>query len=145
MVRGFDFLHEDGPDPTLDAVMEFENGAGGHLHACASGSFAVFEMDLIGTRGRVRIVDSGHTIEYYDTVDSPHYSGYRALALTSRQAGGMHNLLLNAVEDIVRCLEQSEPARPACTGEDGVAALRIAQAIVASAQSGQAIAPEALS
>jgi hypothetical protein len=39
-------------------------------------------------------------------------------------AGGLHNVLLNAVEDLVACLDRS--GDPLCSGEDGLAALKVA-------------------
>lgn len=136
-VLGRDRLGETGEDPTLDAVLEFANGASGCLQGCDSGAFSVFELDLIGTGGRIRITDSGHGMELYRVAESPYYSGYRTLIESSRRSGGMANALLHAVEDVVACMR--EGAAPRCSGSDGVAALRIALAVRESARSGRAI------
>jgi predicted dehydrogenase len=134
-VWSFDVLKEDSPDPTLDAFLEFDSGASAHLHGCDAKAFTLFEMDLIGTRGRVRVIESGHTFEVYHVADSPHYTGYRTLALKDRLEDGLHNVLLHAVGDVVRCLK--EGGQPRCTGSDGVAALQIALAVRESARLGR--------
>jgi predicted dehydrogenase len=123
-VRGIHNRVPPSEDPTLDACLKFENGARGYLHGCDAACFTILEMDLLGTLGRVRIADSGHRIEFYDVKESPYYSGYLNLSPREDLGGGFHNVLLNAVEDLVECLEQQRS--PRCSGEDGLAALKIA-------------------
>ena len=134
-VWGFDALKENGDDPTLDAFLELDCGASAHLLGCRAAAFSLFEMDVIGTRGRVRVIESGHTFEMYHVLDSPYYTGYRTLALKDRLEDGLNNVLLNAVGDVVRCLR--EGSQPRCSGNDGVAALEIALAVRESARSGR--------
>jgi predicted dehydrogenase len=134
---GADVRQERGDDPTLDAFLGFASGASAHLQGCDDSSFGIFEMDLIGTRGRVRLVESGHVVETYRVEDSPYCTGYRTLACSQRVAGGLQDVLLHAVEDVVHCLE--EGCQPRCAGADGVAALEIAFAVRESARSGQIV------
>jgi predicted dehydrogenase len=133
-VWGFDARQEGGDDPTLDAFLKLACGASAHLHGCDAASFSVFEMDVIGTCGRVRVIESGHTLEVYQVVDSPLCTGYRDLALQSRLEGGLGDLLLHAVEDLVRCLKDG--GTPRCSGTDGIRALEIALAACESARLG---------
>jgi predicted dehydrogenase len=125
----------DGEDPTLDVRLEFEGGAAGALQGCSAESFTVFEMDVVGTRGRARLVDSGHRIQMYGVGDSPHYSGYRSLLPAAEHDGGLREALPLAVRDLVECVARQQ--RPRCSGEDGVSALRIASAAIASAVAGR--------
>lgn len=134
---GFDIRAEGGDDPTLDAVLRFGSGVGAHLHGCDAAAYSLFEMDLIGTHGRVRILQSGHIVETHHVVDSPHYTGFRTLALRDRTESALGDVLLHAVEDLVRCL--SNDGRPRCSGEDGLAALRIAVAVRESAQTSRPV------
>lgn len=136
-VWGFDARGEIGEDPTLDTTLEFANEASGHLHGCDAAAFSLFEMDIIGTLGRVRVIDGGHRIETYTVVDSPHYTGYRTLMLHHQAEEGLADVLLHVVEDVVRCLE--EGGRPRCSGADGLAALMIALAVRDSARSGRPV------
>jgi predicted dehydrogenase len=133
-VWGADIRKEGGDDPTLDAFLELDCGASAFVHGCASAAFTLFEMDLIGTRGRVRVTDSGHTVETYEVRESLFCPGLTDLGRTQGLPGGFRDVLLHAVEDVVRCL--TEGGRPRCSGADGVAAIEIALAIRESARSG---------
>lgn len=133
-VRGFDTLGEGGEDPTLDARLEFALGAAGHLAALDHRDYSVFEIDLLGTRGRLRIFDSGHRYRLERVGDSPHYAGYRALLPDREEDAGLHDTLLHAVTDLVESIESGR--EPACTGEDAVKTLAVAQACRNSARRG---------
>lgn len=123
---------------TPDLRIVFANGVQGFLQGCGrDGEYSAFELDIVCSEGRLRLVDSGHTIEIYRAGDNPHYSGYRALLPAGSESGGIANALSVAVEDLIDCvLENREPR---CTGEDGVAALRVAEAALASLQLGHAV------
>lgn len=134
-VWGHNVREEDGNDPTLNAFLEFDGGASGYLHGCEADAFSLFEMDIVGKVGRVRVIESGHTFEIYQVGDSPHYTGYRTLVQKEKLVDRLQNVLLNAVEDLVRCLD--EGGRPFCSGVEGIEALRIALAVRESALTGQ--------
>lgn len=136
-VRGTDRLHEPGPDPTLDVTLTCQSGAVAELHACSPDDFTVFEMDLIGTRGRVQLTESCDMLERYEVIDGVPYAGYRSLVLAEQVSGTLQNVLLHAVEDVVDCLESGRP--PRCSGEDGQRALQIGLAARTSAASGETV------
>ncbi|KQC04395.1 MAG: hypothetical protein APR53_03355 [Methanoculleus sp. SDB] len=136
-VRAFDRLHEAGEDPTLDVHLELDRNIFGYLHGYNSRDFSIFELDIIGTLGRVTISDSGHTMRFHRVADSPYYSGYRSLMPFKEERGGMVDTVLHAVEDLVMCLDTG--AEPLCTGRDGIENLKIAEAALNSAKEGRAI------
>lgn len=136
-VRAFNRLKEETNDPTLDVHLELNNQIFAYLHGSDAGSFSIFELDIMGSHGRVIISDSGHTMKYYRVSDSPYYTGYKTLTLFSETNGGMEDTLLNAVEDIIACLEKGK--EPLCSGKDGVEALRIADAARISARKNRLI------
>src|SRR3990167_1514900 len=131
-IRGFDPLHGSEVDPNLSARLKFENGAEGFLHNLAAGAFSLFEMDIVGMEGRIRIIDSGHRIGFYCVTESPYYSGYKTLRKIDKQEEKVNNSLLNAVTNLVFCLKNNE--RPSCSGDDAMAALHVAAALKRSAQ-----------
>lgn len=133
-VRGFPDGGELCTDPTLDVWMTFDNGAFGFLQGCRAEAFSIFEMDIVGTRGRIRLTDSGHRVEIFDVAESPYYSGYTSLHKNREEDGEMEDTLLHAVQDLVDCLEHG--GVPRCSGFDGVAALQIASEAVLSAYDG---------
>ncbi|MBI3015547.1 MAG: Gfo/Idh/MocA family oxidoreductase [Candidatus Tectomicrobia bacterium] len=118
-VRGVDVLKEDGDDPTLDAFLEFDSGVNAHLQGCEEAAFSLFEMDLIGASGRARVIESGRTIEVYELVEDPYFTGYKTVARKEKLEGGLHYGLLHAVENLVRCV--NDGSQPACSGADALA------------------------
>jgi predicted dehydrogenase len=136
-VAGRDRLHEGGDDPTYDAQLEFGGDVVASLYGCSARDYTVFEFDLVGSRGRVRVVDSGAAMEFYEVVEGMPFAGYRALALKQRLGDGLRNVPLRAVEDLVDCLGRN--GVPRCSGDDGVRALRIALAVAESAATGQVV------
>lgn len=130
MVSGLNNLRETREDPTLDVALRLKSGAFATLRACDHTAYTVFEMELFGTEGRVRIVDSGFEIEVYKPMPSERYAGYVELQRVPMEFGDRRNLMLNAVEDIVECLETGR--EPLCTAHDGVEAARIADAATRS-------------
>lgn len=136
-VRGFDTIREKSPDPTLDAWLKFANGATGFLHGCNEDAYSIFEMDIIGTKGRVHIRDSGNLIDYYLVADDPYYSGYKALQLTKTDQDGLGDVILHAVNDLVYSFENG--TLPLCSGHDGIKAIEIASAVQRSIPDGHEI------
>jgi len=136
-VQGFRNHCSDSRDPSLDAYMKFENGASGSIHGCDEKLFDICEWDIIGSRGRIMVLDSGHTIERYEVRDDPHYSGYHGLYFREKDTRGMTDSLLHGVEDLVHCLNNKKD--PQCSGYDGYAALNLGLAIQDSARTGNII------
>jgi predicted dehydrogenase len=130
-VRGWDRLGEAGDDPTLDAELVLPGGAGARLAALDTRCFTAFEMDLLLTHGRVRLLEGGHVIERWEVRDDPRHPGYRSLEPSATHVGALRDGTLHAVADVVRCVLLG--GEPACGGEDAVAALELAEAIRTSA------------
>ena len=134
-VHGIDSLHEGGDDPTLDVALGLQNGTLATMRSAEVANFTICEMDIMGTRGRVQIVDSSYQVHVSTAVPSPRYSGYVELMPSSVDMGNRSNVMLHAVEDIVHCLDTGD--EPQSTGDDGIAALRIALAAHESVKTGQ--------
>ena len=134
-VEAFDSLGERGDDPTLDVVIGMRSGTLATLRAGDATRHALFEMDIVMTGGRAQITDSGHVIAISRTAPSPRYTGYVELEPALVDLGHRRDLMLHAVEDAAQAVTLSRA--PACTVEDGLAAMRIADA--ASRSSGTRI------
>jgi predicted dehydrogenase len=114
------------PDPTCHARMIFADGQTGFLLGMDEERYTIFEMDILGTLGRLRISDSGMRLAWYSVAESPYFSGYRTLQSPEVAAAGFKDVALRMVEDVVAALRQR--IQPRCSGEDGVAALAAADA-----------------
>lgn len=135
-VQGFPTAEPAGADPTPDARIEFASGATGFFSGCEALDFTLFEMDIVTSLGRVRLVDSGRTLEFSMAQESRDISGYRYLGPVTTCPDALRDMTLRAVEDLAACLDVSGRL-PICTGEDAIAALDVALAIRASAESGE--------
>ncbi len=136
-VAGRNRLHETGTDPTLDVHLEFESGAVGELLGCSEADFSVFEMDVIGTGGRVRLTGSADVVDVFTVVDGVPSADYRGLVHHSRTEHVLRNVLRCVVEDVVACIRTG--AAPRCTGMDALRALEIGLAAQQSAVTGQPV------
>lgn len=113
-------------DPTCHVRLSFAGGQTGFLLGLDESCFTEFEMDLLGTEGRLRVADSGMRLEWCEVAASPHYSGYRTLHSREVIVTGFRDVALSMVEQVVATLRHD--ARLPCSGQDGVAALAAAAA-----------------
>ena len=136
-VQAWNRCADDAADPTLDVLLGLQHGALASLQGCDPRLFNVFEMDVMGTAGRVRITDNGYSIVCTRAADSPRYTGYRELVPLPCELGDRRDVMLHAVEDLVASL--ATPRAPASVGMDGVAALAIGQAALQAAREGRRV------
>ena len=134
-VRGFGVVAEGASDATIDVDMEFKTGARGTLHGLREVPCSVFEMDLIGPQGRVRVIDSGQRFEVFNVGPSRRFHGFGELVPAIGPTGGLGDVLMHAAKDLIEALETGRP--PACTGGDAVIALALAEQAIADARSGE--------
>ena len=123
----------DADDPGISGLLLFKNGAKGFLTCNGKRENLVFEIDVLGTEGKIRIVENGYRTEFFRFEESNRYSGYQELKrqpIPKSKAG--KNPLVSGVEDILECIEKG--GEPACTGKDGLKALEIAVALCTSAR-----------
>ncbi len=119
-------------DPTLSGMVGFAGGVLCQVVGCGRG-FLLFEIDLIGTDGRVRISENGARVEAWAMVESTRYSDYRESGPpTLLWEGEDERRMLTAVEDIVRCLDVGGEA--VCAGRDGLKAVELITAFLLSAE-----------
>jgi predicted dehydrogenase len=122
-------------DPDMDGYIIFQNGATATLQSLDARYYNLFEFDIYGTTGRLRIEDNGFKISYWSVRDSSESLGYRALyGENSPVRVTQKEIMKNAVQNIVDCLASN--AAPACTGTDGVKSLEVICAFHASAMGG---------
>lgn len=94
----------------------------------------VFEIDIVGSQGRLRVLENGLTTQYQRFSPSGRYSGYRELRPAALPGLSRSDRFVAAVRDV--CAALAGGPAPACSGEDGYYALAAAEALADSALRG---------
>lgn len=131
-VEGYGPVTANAPDSTIDVGFEFESGARGLLHGLRTGPYSLFELDILGSQGRVRVIEGGQRVEVFAVTGSRRFPGFRELLPAEGPSGGLADLLMHAASDLVEALATGR--EPAGTGADAVAALRWAVAALDDAE-----------
>lgn len=112
-------IRELEDDPTLTVWFGLENGAAAVLRGLPRKDYSVFEMDVVGSRGRVILADSGREIRYYEAREDWDFPGFRHLEGSprgtdaGRSVGALRNLIQQAVDDLRAGRQALDSAREA--------------------------------
>ena len=127
-----DFIWSLEDDPGGRALIEFSSGIYANIQACSKDYF-LFELDIVGTGGRIRI-GNNEVLELYLPAESTHYEGISELRLSEFPAFEPVNIWTAAAGNLLSSMDgDSENMNPP---EDGRAALEMALAIHKSSQIG---------
>jgi len=118
----------DSPDPTPDVCLRMNGGYQCFLHGLRTESFLMFEIDVYGTLGRLRIKDSGFDARLWKSVPHRKFSGCRQLLPCAHIFGkGYQDVLKNAIDNVVTASKGK--GKILSTAEDGRAALEVIAAV----------------
>lgn len=72
-------------DPSLDLVLTLENGTPVHMISLDKKGyfFSIFEIDICGEGGRLRLLDGGQRFEYYEAETDLQFPNFRKLAIAT--------------------------------------------------------------
>ena len=132
---GVQVTSEDPADPSVTGMLTLNDGLVCSFAATGRRLDLVFEIDIVGDEGRIRVVNNGNTVELYRFQASSHYSGYRELAAQPIDTPGTGDLLLNTVKDMAQVLD-GLAAKPSCTAEDGYWTMAVIDALRQSMRAG---------
>jgi len=120
-------------DPNVDGWLQFKNGPLVAIQSCDVKDYTIFEIDILGTLGRLRMTSHGLDIEFEGVAESPKFAGYKELCAATPPVhpGGPREYMLQAVTHLLECLERG--SQPLCSGEDGRRALEVICALHESA------------
>jgi len=59
--------------------------------------YEIFELDIIGSKGRIIIKDGGQEIEFQKVTSNKYYSGYKNLAVKERHCGSYKKFMLDGL------------------------------------------------
>jgi len=125
-------------DPTLTGFIHFKNGVTASLQGLDVKDYLIFEIDIYGSKGRIRIQDSGFSHSRWKIISSPYFSGYKELRPITTNLPLMHNrMMLNAMRDFISAVKNKKD--PLSTGEDGRNALEAIAALKVSRRTGRRI------
>lgn len=117
-------IKSDAKDPVFDGYIYFKSGFGCSLNGLDVKNYLIFEIDIYGTNGRLRIKNSGFGMKMWEASSSKRFSGYRELKeVKSPFKDGYKDVLKNAVTDIISCIGTKR--EPVSSGLDGAKALEI--------------------
>ena len=127
-------LSPNADDPNFEGWVKFKSGALCAIQACDVKAHVIFEFDIVGKKGRVRLTHSGFAVDYYAVGDSPRFSGYQELLPATRpiMINPRPEFMLHAIQHLVDCLKGK--SQPLSTGEDGLGALELICAFHESAR-----------
>ena len=121
-------------DPNVDGWLKFKNGTLSSIHSLDVKDYLLFEQDILGSKGRLRILDSGFKIEYYIISDSKNFSGYKELEKKNLPFKIPENNgpMVEGINHLVDCVENG--IKPVSSGYDGLMDLETIMALIKSAQ-----------
>lgn len=117
----------EGPDPTMDGYLFFKKGFGCSITGLEVKKYLQFEIDIYGTKKRLRIADVGMRAEFWDVSDHSMLVGYKTLKPSKVLRTNFSRDLWNTVNNLVECIEKK--SQPMCSGEDGRKSLEAALAL----------------
>ena len=114
-------------DPTVPVWLEGPQGVPVHLVCGHAGDYAIFELQMVFSRGVLTMEDGGLFWRERRVVDSETFKGYRMLDAGIRRAGEYPSAMRGAVDNIYRAISQGDTL--ASTGESALAAHRVCEQI----------------
>jgi len=133
-------LRESGnvKDPGGGGFILFKNGVHGHVVEKGGKNYLIFEIDLLCTNGRLRVLENGRKMEIWSVKESEQYSECKELVLKETiEKKEEKSWMIDAVKDVVNCIEKNQNSEIA-SGEEGKAALELAIAFHESEKNGNA-------
>jgi predicted dehydrogenase len=121
-------------DPNIDGFLGFKSGVLASIHALDVNNFLIFEQDILGSNGRLRILNSGAKIEYYKISDSKYFTGYKELEMSNLpfNVPEKREFMIEGIESLVNSIETR--TRPISSGYDGLQDLEAILALITSAE-----------
>lgn len=119
-------------DMNVDGFLFFQSGARAAIQSHDSNDYSMFDYDFYGRRGRILLTHFGFDIEFTRVKDCSAFLGHKELDVRNPEVkSGARSFTAPMVQHVVECLDGKDT--PVGTGEDGLAALKILNALKESA------------
>ncbi len=123
----------EAQDPSVSGWIEFDESILCTVIATGERKDLVFEIDVVGDEGRMRIIENGEKVEWFVFVESTRCSGYRELSLMQMDPIQKKDRFVESINDIVSVIDGDE-STVRCTGNDGYYSLALSVALFESAK-----------
>jgi len=119
--------HSNKNDPNIFGILKFRNGPMCYVKPSDVSDYLIFEGDILGSKGRIRLLSSGFEVEYYTVTNSKYFSGYKELEKDDfpYNIPKEKELISNGVNHLIDCVQNG--IKPISTASDG---LRVLEAIL---------------
>ncbi len=126
--RATDFYPKD---PSITAVLHLPGNGAFFMQAVDCKKFTVFEADLLFSKERIRILDSGFRIEEHKVGRDPVFKGYRKMVKVRDYTTSLSTALALAADGIYDHVTKGVDL--ACSGLDGLAAVETCEGLARKA------------
>lgn len=120
----YDYLPDD---PTIPVWLEGSQDLPVYLACGHAKDYAIFELQLVFSRGVLTMEDGGLHWRERNVKDSEIFKGYKVIEDGVRQTGKYPYAMMKALDNIYQTIESNKPL--ASTGETALAAQRICEQI----------------
>jgi len=117
-------------DPEASAMFHFKDGKNFILQNIDHRNYTIFELDLVFSRSRIRIIDSGFKIEMQIIKDDPIFPGYRNMETDKIIKTSLDRSLYFGADNIYEHLTNGKPLD--CSLADGYASMKAIDRIISS-------------
>ena len=128
-----DAAAEGETDPQGNGYLSFDNGVRAFIRATPTG-VAAWEIDVIGTEGRIRSLANCTQMEYIRTAAGGNRGRGVPAYVPFPYPTHIQGMGLTIIEDLIQAIETGSD--PRCSGDDGRAALEVAIALRQSHRDG---------
>lgn len=104
---------DDFPEglPSISAFLSFERCKQFALVAADARDYALFELDIVAQKKRIRFIDGGSTLVESDIIDDPLYAGFRIPGEPRVSETGIAHSLEALMDHAVAVMDGAEPSR----------------------------------
>lgn len=86
--------------PSASFKLEFSD-TNAHIFNFDYKNYEIFELDIIGSKGRIKILDGGKYIEFYEVSDSKYYVSYKNFKMREIHEGSLDIFMQKGLETIL--------------------------------------------
>jgi predicted dehydrogenase len=125
-------------DINVDGILTFASGVRAAIQSFDASAYSIFDFDFYATRGKVQLRHFGFRVEDIGLKDCSAFVGHKELTDGAPVVRGeVRSFMKPVVQHIVDCLDGKDAN--VSPGEDGVAALRVIEALEESVRLGSAV------